>query len=58
MKDRTRIRNEILNFGEDTIYLPVNIHRLIVKAKQIFDIKPINRSDLHPIDVIKSLNEL
>lgn len=56
--DRKRLRSEILNHGEDTIYLPVNIHRLVTKAKQKFDIKPTNRSDLHPYDVIDSLKDL
>lgn len=38
--------------------MPVNISRLITKAKQKFDIKPTNRSDLHPYDVIEGLKKL
>jgi DNA-directed RNA polymerase II subunit RPB1 len=47
-----------LKHGESTIYLPVNIGRLVTKAKQKFDIKPTNRSDLHPYDVIEGLKKL
>jgi len=56
--DRTRLRNEILEHGESKIYLPININRLITKAKQKFDIKPTNRSDLHPYDVIEGVKTL
>ena len=56
--DREKLRNDILGFNENTIYLPVNIHRLITKAKQKFDIKPTNRSDMHPHQVIQSLTKL
>lgn len=56
--DRQRLRQDILKHGESTIYLPVNIARLVMKAKQKFDIKPANRSDLHPFDVIDGLKRL
>ncbi|CAI2386343.1 unnamed protein product [Moneuplotes crassus] len=59
VSDRERLRKEILGFGEDdSIYLPINIHRLITRAKQKFDIKPTNRSDLHPFYVIDQLKGL
>ena len=50
--DRARLRNEIIKHGESVVYLPVNLARMIAKAKQQFDIKPINKSDLHPHDVM------
>jgi DNA-directed RNA polymerase II subunit RPB1 len=40
------------------VYLPVHVSRLITKAKQKFDIKPTNRSDLHPHEVIEGVKQL
>lgn len=58
--DRDRLRKEIFGFGdgENIIYLPINIHRLLTRAKQKFDISPTNRSDLHPFYVIEELKTL
>lgn len=56
--DRVRLRSEIIRHGESVLYMPVNIARMIVKAKQKFDIKPINKSDLHPHDVIDGVKQL
>ena len=56
--DRTRLRTEIIKHGESVLYLPVNIARMIIKAKQKFDIKPITKSDLHPHDVIDGVKNL
>lgn len=56
--DRERLRNEILKHGDSKVYLPVNVSRLITKAKQQFDIRPTNRSDLHPHEVIEGVKQL
>jgi len=58
LEDRNKLRHEILKYGDSLVHLPINISRLITKAKQQFDIKNTAKSDLHPYDVIRDLKRL
>lgn len=61
VNDRETLRVDIINklrSSSDEINLPVNFSRLILKAKQKFDINPRTKSDLHPFDVIEQLKVL
>lgn len=58
-QDRDFIRKEVFKPAKDiTVYLAINISRLIHQAKQLFDIKPNNRSNIKPYQVPDEINEL
>lgn len=40
------------------IYYPVNFNRLLLTTNKLFKLDVINKSDLHPIEIIKALDEL
>ena len=42
--------------NEDTVHMPVNIHRIIKNAKKMFEITSRSKTDLKPTDVIKKLS--
>lgn len=44
--------------SEDRLPIPVNIARIIETAKRIFKIRPGNKSDLHPSEVIPHVDAL
>ena len=44
--------------GEEMMQLPLNIGRIIESSKRIFNIKPTNRSNLRPSDVIPAVHNL
>lgn len=41
-----------------TIYHPVNFNRLILNTTKQFKLNDVNKADIHPIEIIKELNEL
>jgi DNA-directed RNA polymerase II subunit RPB1 len=43
---------------EETVYLPINVPRMIQSAKQMFRIKSGSRSDLHPSDVVPKVRSV
>ena len=56
-KDQVFLR-KIFPSLDDKQHLPVNIKRLIWNAKKKFNISGINKTDLHPVEVIESLEGL
>ncbi|KAH3765594.1 DNA-directed RNA polymerase II largest subunit [Pelomyxa schiedti] len=56
--DRDLLRREISPTCEETIYLPVNIRRLILNAQKMYHIDPRKPSDLHPKTVVTTLAAL
>ena len=57
--DWAKLREEIFSCEKDhTVYLPVNLPRLINIAKYQFEIWSGSRSDLDPITVIKMIKDL
>lgn len=43
---------------DDSSHLPVNVPRLLWNAKEQFNIKPTNKSDLHPTYALTKMKEL
>ena len=43
--------------NEDTIHMPINLHRIIHNAKRMFDISNRSKTDLKPTDVITKLRD-
>ena len=58
MDDRNEMREKIFKDGEDKVHFPVNIPRIIWNAKKKFKITQRSISDLHPMIVIKKIEEL
>ena len=62
--DRQCLRYEVLKTGEDVIHLPINLERLILNCKQIFDmqmdygIRSMQKSDLSPVYVVEQVKKL
>jgi DNA-directed RNA polymerase II subunit RPB1 len=56
-EDQIELRKIFPSF-DDRQHLPVNLKRLIWNAKKKFGISGINKSDLHPVKVIDSLEAL
>ena len=54
----------MLKTGEDVIHLPINLERLILNCKQIFDmqmdygIRSMQKSDLSPVYVVEQVKKL
>ena len=57
-KDRTTLRTEIFHDNRGDVYLPMNISRLVLNARQEFNIDPRKPSDLSPRDIILELRSL
>ena len=57
LEDQNELRKIFPNY-DDRQHLPVNLKRLIWNAKKKFGITGINKSDLHPVKVIDSLEAL
>ncbi|OMJ92206.1 hypothetical protein SteCoe_5081 [Stentor coeruleus] len=57
VEDQKELRVIFTNY-DDRQHLPVNLKRLIWNAKKKFGISGLNRSDLHPVKVIDSLEGL
>ena len=56
---RQELRQGLFNKGSTTVYLPVNVNRLIETAQQSHNINPYSdKSDLNPIKVIKKVRKL
>ena len=45
------------NNTDDTVHMPINIHRIIKNAKNMFGITNRSKTDLKPVDVISKLSE-
>jgi len=59
MADRKLIRTiNIRNKGDDKMYLPLNIVRIIESAKKLFKVDDGQRSDLKPQDIIPAVQAL
>jgi DNA-directed RNA polymerase II subunit RPB1 len=57
-EDRETLRNSIFKMtNEDTIHMPINLHRIISNAKRMFEISSRTKTDLKPTDVITKLAE-
>ena len=54
----------MLKNGEDLIHLPINLERLILNCKQIFDMRVdyglhnMAKSDLNPVYVVEQVRRL
>ncbi|MES1920680.1 DNA-directed RNA polymerase II subunit rpb1, partial [Bonamia ostreae] len=59
-KDRLFYRENIafLNDYSRSVYLPVNVERLVSNSQKIFSISPRTRSDLDPREVIRRVQQL
>jgi DNA-directed RNA polymerase II subunit RPB1 len=58
-QDRDDLRSIIFKrSSEDDIHIPVNVPRIIWNAKEEYKIKPSSKSDLHPSDVLRKLENL
>lgn len=57
LEDQVELRTIFPSF-EDKQHLPVNLKRLIWNAKKKFGVTGLNKSDLHPVKVIDSLEAL
>lgn len=56
---RKELREGLFKSGRNTVYLPVNVNRLIETAQQIHGINPYSdKSDLDPLTVIPQVEEL
>jgi len=54
--DRDTLRNSIFRLTtEDTVHLPVNLHRIIKNAKRMFEISNRSKTDLKPTEVVTKL---
>lgn len=52
-KDRSILRNFIFKMNyDDQVHLPINLKRIVLNAKTMFDINHRKKSDLKPTDVI------
>src|SRR5215217_5351064 len=58
LKDREALRTIIFKGCDDAIHLPVNVPRLLWNSKEQFNIKPNNKSDLHPTYVLNKMGDL
>ena len=58
MEDRDEMRKNIFTNGEDKQHFPVNIPRIIWNAKKNFNINMHSISDLHPMVVLRKIEEL
>lgn len=57
-QDREQLRNSIFKMtNEDTIHMPINLHRIIHNAKRMFEISNRSKTDLKPTDVITKLRD-
>ena len=62
--DRQKLRYEVLKNGEDIIHLPVNLERLLLNCKQIFEMRPdygmrsTQKSDLTPMYLVEEVKKL
>lgn len=55
--DRDELRNSIFaQSTEDTVHLPINLHRIIKNAKKMFEITNRTKTDLKPTDVISKVS--
>jgi DNA-directed RNA polymerase II subunit RPB1 len=57
-EDRARLRPRVLLTGDDGVYLPVNLKRLIWNAQKRFRVDSFQKSNLDPFTIISSVNEL
>jgi DNA-directed RNA polymerase II subunit RPB1 len=57
-EDREALRNFIFLNGNDAVYLPVNVPRLVWNAKEKFRVKPHIKTDLDPLYVIEKTRDL
>ena len=56
--DRDLLRNSIFkDTNDDTVHLPINLHRIIKNAKRMFEITNRSKTDLTPVDVITKLKD-
>lgn len=59
LKDREDLRTIIFKrSSDDDIHIPVNVPRIIWNAKEEYKIKPNSKSDMHPSDVLRKLENL
>lgn len=56
--DRLALRPKVLLTGDDGVYLPVNLKRLIWNAQKRFRVDSYAKSNLDPKTIIESLREL
>jgi len=57
-KDRITLRTEIFHDNRGDVYLPMNISRLVLNARQEFNIDPRKPSDLSPKDIVFELRSI
>jgi len=57
-EDRDRLRTSVVPSGDDTVYLPVNLRRLIWNAQKRFRVDHFTKSNLEPQHVIQQVKEL
>jgi len=57
-EDRDRLRTEILSRGDDNVYLPLNIKRLLWNATKRFQVQRYSKSTLDPLYVVKEVKKL
>ena len=58
-KDRSVLRNYIFKMNcDDQVHLPINLKRIVLNAKIMFDINHRKKSDLKPTDVILKVQNL
>ncbi|OMH83513.1 DNA-directed RNA polymerase II subunit RPB1 [Zancudomyces culisetae] len=58
LTDRKLMQTFISPNGEDTFPLPVNLARMITNARQLFKIDSRKPSNLHPVTIVNSINQL
>jgi DNA-directed RNA polymerase II subunit RPB1 len=59
LKDREDLRTIIFKrSSDDDIHIPVNVPRIIWNAKEEYKIKSNSKSDMHPSDVLRKLENL
>ncbi len=59
INSRDLIRREVFKPEKEiTVYMPINIPRIIHQSKQKFDIKPNNKSNIKPYEVVNQINTL
>lgn len=56
--DRKALRTEMLHKNENEVYLPLNLSRLCVNAKQEFQVDPTKPSDLEPAHIVREVRDI
>ncbi len=58
LKNRDEMREFVFKSGDDKQHFPVNIPRIIWNAKKNFGINNKSKSDLHPLEILKKVENL